>query len=119
MFRWRIDSRLEHTLLACEASSGELLGFAVALPAKKELEQLFLSARARGKGVAARLLDAAEEYLGRRSSLAGPAFLTCFEGNARARAFYEKRGWTNRGMCSHDAEVSGGSHTRQLLKYEK
>ena len=65
------------------------LGFSVLKGA--ELYQLFVSAHARGSGVAAALMTDAEARL--RASGVDTAWLACAIGNERAARFYEKCGW--------------------------
>ncbi|WP_433306782.1 GNAT family N-acetyltransferase [Actinoplanes sp. CA-030573] len=60
-----------------------------------EVEQVYVGARHRGSGVAAALLAEAE----RRVAGSGHpvAWLAVVPGNARARRFYERSGWTDDG----------------------
>src|SRR5688500_9633628 len=55
-----------------------------------EVEQVYVSARARGHGVADALLEHAEHVIAARFP---SAWLAVVEGNARARRFYERNGW--------------------------
>ena len=69
-------------------SNGEL-GFAAIDP--PWLSGLYVRPEAWGTGVAARLHDRAVDAL--RAAGVGRARLWVLEGNARARRFYERRGW--------------------------
>jgi GNAT superfamily N-acetyltransferase len=72
-----------------------------------EVDQLYVDAPFRGTGVAAQLLaDAA-----RRIREAGHAvpWLAVARGNARARRFYEREGWTDAGEFSYEAEMGEGA----------
>jgi ribosomal protein S18 acetylase RimI-like enzyme len=61
-----------------------------------EVEQIYVSALHRGEGVADMLMADAE----RRIKDAGytSAWLAVVAGNARARKFYEHRGWCDEGL---------------------
>ena len=85
MFRSRALERTADTLVACDGH-GAVVGFCVCVGAgdTAEIEQLFLSARARGAGVAAPLLERGEELLRARGST--HAHLYCMPANARASA---------------------------------
>jgi len=82
-----------------------------------ELYQLFVSAEARGTGVAAALIADAE------ARLAGcgveTAWLACAIGNDRAARFYEKSGWRRAGTVVNVAETSNGPFPVQVWRYEK
>jgi ribosomal protein S18 acetylase RimI-like enzyme len=82
-----------------------------------ELYQLFVSASARGSGVAALLIDDAESRL----AAAGvqTAWLACAIGNQRAARFYEKRGWRLVGIIDYDAVTADGRFPLRVWRYEK
>jgi hypothetical protein len=40
-------------------------------------------------------------------------------GNARARRFYQRQGWTDAGPLAYPAEVSGGTVSVLCRRYEK
>jgi GNAT superfamily N-acetyltransferase len=67
--------------------AGEPAGFS--MTKGDELYQLFVSAEARGTGVAAALIEDAEVRLA--DAGVGVAWLACAIGNERAARFYEKR----------------------------
>ena len=82
-----------------------------------EVYQLFVSAGARGSGVAAALINDAEARL----AAAGidTAWLACAIGNDRAARFYEKCGWQRVGTMVNHAETSEGTFALEVWRYEK
>jgi ribosomal protein S18 acetylase RimI-like enzyme len=82
-----------------------------------ELNQLFVSRKARGAGIAAALLADAETRLA--ASGVGTAWLACATGNDRAARFYEKCGWTRVGTMLNELEASGGLEPLEVWRYEK
>lgn len=82
-----------------------------------ELYQLFVSAEARGSGVAAALMADAEARL----SAGGveTAWLACAIGNERAARFYEKCGWHRVGTMVNQLETLAGSFLLEEWRYEK
>ena len=91
------------------------LGFSVLKGA--ELYQLFVSAHARGSGVAAALMTDAEARL--RASGVDTAWLACAIGNERAARFYEKCGWDRVGTMINEAETLEGAFPLEVWRYEK
>lgn len=71
-----------------------------------QVDQLYLDRAARGCGIGAALLDAAE----RAVIAAGHqrAWLAVATGNTSARKFYERQGWVDDGPFLHDAPITGG-----------
>jgi GNAT superfamily N-acetyltransferase len=82
-----------------------------------ELYQFYISANARGSGVAAVLMADAEVHLRERG--AHIAWLACAIGNDRAARFYEKCGWQRTGTITEDVVVPGGRFPLQVWRYEK
>jgi len=82
-----------------------------------EVYQLFVSADARGTGVAAALLADAERQL--CAAGVDDAWLACAIGNHRAAAFYEKRGWRRIGTMVNDVETLEGTFSLEVWRYEK
>ena len=82
-----------------------------------ELSQLYVSAEARGTGVAAALLADGEARL----SAAGveTAWLGCAVGNDRAARFYEKHGWRLIGKRVIPLETSEQPFPLEAWRYEK
>jgi len=82
-----------------------------------ELYQLYVSAEARGLGVAAVLIADAESRL--RASGVETAWLACAIGNQRAARFYEKSGWHHAGIFLDRLETSDGPLELEVWRYEK
>ncbi|WP_375310592.1 GNAT family N-acetyltransferase [Bradyrhizobium sp. A5] len=82
-----------------------------------ELNQLFVSAEARGSGVAAALIADAEARLAARG--VELAWLACAVGNARAARFYQKSGWRNAGTFMMLSETSNGPFPVEQWRFEK
>ena len=121
LVRHRTPASFRERLLAALAdvrvvdADGEPAGLAIARD--DELYQLFVSARARGTGVAAALLDDAEA----RIAAAGHAraWLACAIGNARAARFYEKHGWRFAGEMASPLPTPDGAFRLEVWRYEK
>lgn len=101
-FRTRTADRVARTSVA--VVDGEVAGFVVVHD--DELEQVFVDRGHRGTGVAVALMA---EGL-RRIAAAGHerAWLVAAAGNARARRFYEREGWTDEGLVDYAAEGPDG-----------
>jgi GNAT superfamily N-acetyltransferase len=82
-----------------------------------ELQQLFVSASARGSGAASTPFNDAEFIL--QQSGVNKAWLACSFGNARAERFYEKCGWINVGKMIDDLETSVGVFKLETWRFEK
>jgi GNAT superfamily N-acetyltransferase len=82
-----------------------------------ELYQLFVSASARGVGVAAARRAEAETRL----ATAGVrvAWLACAIGNDRAARFYEKCGWCRAGTMISQLDTPNGTFPLEVWRYEK
>jgi ribosomal protein S18 acetylase RimI-like enzyme len=81
-----------------------------------ELYQLYVSAQARGSGVAAALVADAEARLA--DAGVEVAWLACAIGNERAARFYEKRGWLRVGTVAYRPDASNGTPL-EVWRYEK
>lgn len=81
------------------------------------IDQFYVRADQMGSGLATRLMAAAEAELRLRGIRTG--FLDCAIGNARARAFYTKAGWTERGVEDLTVDTSKGPYSLPLMVYEK
>jgi len=102
-FRTRAANRVADTTIA--DVGGEVAGFVMVV--SDEVEQVYVDAAHRGTGVAGLLL--AE---GARLVAAGGharAWLAVATGNARARRFYERQGWTDEGEFQYPASIARGT----------
>ena len=109
----RAADRIAATVVATDG--GAIVGFVTVVG--DEVEQVFVAAGHRGTGVAATLLDAGE----RRVAANGHdrAWLAVAAGNARARRFYERQGWTDAGAFDYAAETEGGTIPVPCHRYVK
>jgi GNAT superfamily N-acetyltransferase len=82
-----------------------------------ELYQLYVSAQARGTGIAAALVADAEELL--RAAGVQTAWLGCAIGNNRAARFYQKCGWHLAGNFVERLETPQGEFPLEVWRYEK
>ena len=82
-----------------------------------ELYLLYVSAKARGSGVAADLLADAEDRLSQ--SGVEVAWLACAVGNDRAARFYEKFGWHRVGTMVKQLQTPSGAYPLEVWRYEK
>lgn len=112
-FRERLLARLATTRIAEVA--GEIVGFCTLKG--DELYQLFVTASARGSGVAAGLVKDAEKRLAEAG--VETAWLGCAIGNDRAARFYEKCGWRRVGVVVVPVETLQGPYDLELWRYER
>lgn len=94
---------------------GAPLGFCMLK--EDELYQLFVSADARGTGVAAILMANSEARLAEKG--VETAWLSCAIGNHRAARFYEKSGWCNTGNYVTVVETTEGPFELEVWRFEK
>ena len=112
-FRERLEAALPRVRVA--GPIGTPLGFCIVTG--DELDQLFVSAQARGTGVAAALLADGEDRLAHNG--VKTAWLACAIGNDRAARFYEKSGWRRAGIMVHHPETPDGTFELEVWRYEK
>ena len=112
-FRQRLQA--DRTSVRVAGPPGAPVGFCMVKG--DELYQLYVSARARGSGVAAALIDDAEARLAEAG--VETAWLACAIGNERAARFYEKRGWRRAGTMINRLETSNGMFPLDVWRYEK
>jgi GNAT superfamily N-acetyltransferase len=112
-FRERMEGKLDVVRVA--GPPGAPLGFYML--DNDELDQLYVSATARGTGVAAALISDAEQEL--RESGVELAWLACAIGNERAARFYEKSGWKRAGVVLSHFETVAGPFDLEVWRYEK
>jgi GNAT superfamily N-acetyltransferase len=102
-FRTRAADRIGDTTVA--AVDGAVAGFVMVVG--DEVEQVYVSARHRGSGVADALLAEAERQV--RENGHASAWLAVVAGNGRARSFYERMGWSDEGGFDYQAAVEDGT----------
>jgi ribosomal protein S18 acetylase RimI-like enzyme len=102
-FRTRAADRVADTTVV--AADGEVVGFVMVVG--DEVEQVYVSSRHRGSGVADVLLREAERRVRRNGHPS--AWLAVVAGNRRARSFYERLGWSDEGGFDYEATVEDGS----------
>jgi GNAT superfamily N-acetyltransferase len=100
-FRRRVPGQLAHTTVA--TVDERVVGFVTVRD--DEVEQLYVAADARGTGTAAALLRHGERAVAARHRR---AWLAVAPGNARARRFYEREGWSDAGPVGYAAATAGG-----------
>jgi GNAT superfamily N-acetyltransferase len=111
-FRLRIPERLDRTTVAM--IDARMVGFVTVH--EDEIEQVFVSARARGTGVAAALLRHGEQLIAARFD---HAWLAVVAGNARARRFYAREGWSDAGLFQYTVQIPSGTMIVPSHRYEK
>lgn len=112
-FRTRAAQRVPDTVVA--VADDHVAGFVMVVG--DEVEQVYVSADHRGTGVAGLLLDEAERLVaagGHRQ-----AWLAVVAGNARARRFYERRGWVDEGPFDYQAATFDGTIAVPSHRYVK
>ncbi|GAW49432.1 MULTISPECIES: GNAT family N-acetyltransferase [unclassified Nocardioides] len=112
-FHERTPARVDDTTVA--VLGDEVVGFIMV--DRDEVEQVFVDPSRHGRGVASLLLDEAE----RQVAAAGydVAWLAVAIGNARARAFYEKRGWRNDDDLPYEVTADGTTYVSPCRRYVK
>jgi ribosomal protein S18 acetylase RimI-like enzyme len=111
-FRKRVPPRLQTTTVAVINSA--VVGFVVVRD--DEIEQIYVAQEARGSGVAAALLEHGESIIAERHDR---AWLAVVAGNARARHFYQRKGWRDAGAVDYLAETASGPFAVPSRRYEK
>ena len=112
-FRRRLEAAF--TSIRVVGPAGAPAGFCIVMG--DELYQLFVSAEARGTGVARALIDDAEARLA--ESGVKRAWLACAIGNERAARFYEKCGWRRTGTMINHLRTEEGPFDLEVWRYEK
>ncbi len=112
-FRARAPQRVGDTTVA--VVDGAVAGFVMVVG--DEVEQVYVSSRHRGTGVAALLLAEAERQV--QANGHGTAWLAVVAGNARARAFYERAGWSDEGSFDYAAGTEDGPIAVPCRRYTK
>ncbi|WP_374456699.1 N-acetyltransferase family protein [Nocardioides sp.] len=113
-FHERTPARVGDTSVAV-SDDGALLGFVMV--ADDEVEQVFVGRDARGTGLAPLLLAEAERQVAAAGHVS--AWLAVVAGNARARRFYEKQGWTDAGGLPYEVTAGGQRFVSPCRRYVK
>ncbi|WP_410664275.1 GNAT family N-acetyltransferase [Amycolatopsis sp. lyj-84] len=95
--------------------NGEVAGFVMVVG--DEVEQVYVSSDHRGSGVAGGLLAEAERLVGDGGH--SRAWLAVAPGNARARRFYERCGWVDKGEFDNQAPGPDGPISVPCRRYVK
>ncbi|WFE40828.1 GNAT family N-acetyltransferase [Micromonospora sp. WMMD998] len=111
-FRDRVPPRLPTTTVG--ARDGRIVGFVTVH--EDEVEQVYVAGPARGTGVAAVLLAAAERAVAERFDT---AWLAVAVGNTRARRFYARNGWRDAAALDYPAEAGATPVVVACRRYEK
>ena len=82
-----------------------------------EVEQVYVAAAHRGKGVAPVLMREAERQVAANGH--ATAWLAVVPGNDRARAFYAKSGWSDEGPFDYPAATERGPIAVPCHRYTK
>lgn len=112
-FRRRAAKRVADTVVA--EVGGSVAGFTMVVD--DEVEQVYVVAAHRGSGLADALLADAEARI--RADGYRRAWLAVVAGNARARRFYERRGWVDDGPLVYPAEGPNGPIDVPAHRYVK
>jgi GNAT superfamily N-acetyltransferase len=111
-FRERLAASLPNVRVA--GSCGSPIGFA--LIKDDELNQLYVTASARGTGAAAALTKDALAHI--VASGYQTAWLACAIGNERAARFYERTGWRRANTMVSNLATPDGSFAIEVWRYE-
>jgi len=112
-FLTRLHEHIANTRIG--QNGGEVLG--LCMTQSDELYQMYVSAKARGQGLAQALMADAENRL--RDTGHESAWLACAVGNERAARFYEKCGWKNAGVRTVELATSQGVFPLPVWRFEK
>ena len=112
-FAVRAAQRVGDTTVA--EADGRVAGFVMVVA--DEVEQVYVSQRDRGRGVADVLMAEAERQV--RKAGHRTAWLAVVAGNTRARRFYERHGWSDTGPFDYAAAGDNGPIPVPCLRYVK
>jgi GNAT superfamily N-acetyltransferase len=96
-------------------SGGEVAGFVIVLG--DQVDQVYVSSDHRGSGVAGVLIAEAERQV--KANGHDEAWLAVATGNARARRFYERSGWTDAGAFDYPVGTESGTIPVPCHRYTK
>jgi ribosomal protein S18 acetylase RimI-like enzyme len=94
---------------------GSVAGFIMVVG--DEVEQVYVAAEHRGSGASQRLLAEAEKQVAQKGFQ--EAWLAVVASNERARAFYARAGWIDRGLFDHQAYGEAGPINVPAHRYTK
>ena len=109
----RAARRVDDTTVA--VVDGVVAGFVMVVD--DEVEQVYVGSAYRGSGVADALMDEAERQV--RAAGHPSAWLAVVEGNSRARAFYERKGWSDEGPFDYAAATEFEAISVPCRRYVK
>jgi GNAT superfamily N-acetyltransferase len=112
-FRARARQRAHEATVA--VVDGAVGGFVIVVV--DEVEQVYVAAARRGSGLADLLMAEAERRV--RDNGHDVGWLAVVAGNARARRFYERRGWRDDGLFDYEAATEAGPVTVPCRRYTK
>jgi GNAT superfamily N-acetyltransferase len=112
-FHDRARGRVDDTTVA--EVDGEVAGFVMVVG--DEVEQVYVDGKHRGTDLAGVLLDEAERQVAGQGH--DEAWLAVVVGNARARRFYERRGWTDGGDLPYEVTADGRRFVSPCRRYVK
>jgi putative acetyltransferase len=112
-FHERAPKRVADTTVA--EVDGEVAGFIMVVD--DEVEQIYVAPSHHGRGVASVLMPEAERQVAAHGY--DVAWLAVAIGNGRARAFYEKAGWTNAEDLPYEVVALGETFVSPCRRYEK
>ena len=112
-FDQRAAARVADTVVA--TVDGAVAGFIMVVG--DEVEQVYVAGEHRGTGLAAALLTEAERLVAANGR--DRAWLAVAPGNARARRFYERRGWIDEGLFDYPAATADGPMAVPCRRYVK
>ncbi|HIW62028.1 MAG TPA: GNAT family N-acetyltransferase [Candidatus Stackebrandtia excrementipullorum] len=112
-FHERAAARVDDTLVITVGE--KVAGFVMVVA--DEVEQVYVGRPHRGTDVSPRLLSAAEAQVGKSGH--DIAWLAVVPGNERARRFYRRCGWTDKGPFDYTAQVGTGTTVIPAHRYTK
>jgi GNAT superfamily N-acetyltransferase len=112
-FLIRAPQRIGDTVVA--TVDGQIAGFVMVVG--DEVEQVYVDRDHRGSGLAVVLLREAERLVAANGHEV--AWLGALTGNARARRFYERTGWTDDGPFDYPAATDGEPVMVEVHRYVK
>ncbi|MGW1345901.1 N-acetyltransferase family protein [Kribbella sp. NPDC002412] len=112
-FWTRAAERVADTTVAVQGD--EVAGFVMVVG--DEVEQVYVSRDHRGSGIAGVLLAEAERQV--KANGHAEAWLAVATGNARARRFYERSGWSDAGAFDYPATTDSGPIPVPCHRYVK